>query len=82
MECLLAEEITLAQHPYELLLLGVLLLDRHPHLALRYNEEGIAPGTLAYYVIASLVVGLLQDIGDLNERVIRQVFEDGNTVGR
>lgn len=76
---LLAKEVSLAEHPDELLLLRILLLDRYTHLALGYDKEGVTPCTLSHYIIAALIVCLLQNIGDFDERILGQVLEDGHT---
>lgn len=80
MQCLLAEKVALAQSADELFLVGGVLADGDAHLPLRDDEERVAAGALPDDVVALLVVALLQDVGNLAQRVLRQVLEDGNAV--
>lgn len=75
---LLSKEITLAQHAYEFLLLCIRLLDRHTHLALGDDEEGITACPLAHNVITSLIVRLLKHIGDFDQGILWQILENGH----
>lgn len=81
-QCLLAKEVALAQHSDELLLLRIGLANRHAHLTLRNDEERVAACALPHNVVALLVERLLQHVGDLDQRVLGQFFEDRYTEQR
>lgn len=78
MQCFLSEEVALAKGADELFLLGVRLSDRHAHLTLGDDEEGVATCPLTDDVVALLVVALFQHVGNLAQGVLREVFEDRN----
>lgn len=79
MQRLLAEEIALAENTNELLIFGIGLANCHAHLTLRDDEERITTGTLSNNIVTLLIEGLFENIGDLDQRVLRQFLEDRYT---
>lgn len=76
MQCLFTKKVTLAQHANEFLVFRVRLTNRHANLTLRNNEERVTASALSHNVITLLIEGLFQHIGNLDQRVFGQFFED------
>lgn len=73
-----SEEVAFAQSSDELFFKLILRPDRNFHLTLRNDEESVATSALADDIIAFLVVAFFQHIGNLDERIVFKIFEDGN----
>lgn len=69
LQSFLSKEIAFRENPNEFLLLSVWLLNCDSDLTFGYYEEGIATGSLAYYIVTLLIMSFFQYIGYFDESV-------------
>lgn len=79
---LLPEEISFCQCSDVLFFGHIGLFDGDFDAALAYDEEGVAPCSLSYYVVAVGVEGFLEDVRYLDEGVFGKILEDWNAANK